>query len=61
MDVPPVIRQRLADLGVEQWELPMIAQVTESYISQLLTHKKAPCRTGQVVMIRWDIFRTAAW
>ena len=41
MVVPPVVRQRLADLGVEQRELSMIAQVTESSISQLLTHKKA--------------------
>ncbi len=42
MDVPTVIRQRLADLGVEQRELATAAQVTESYISQLLTRKKAP-------------------
>ena len=42
MDVPSVIKQRLADLGVEQRDLAMAAQVTESYISQLLTRKKAP-------------------
>lgn len=42
MDVPSVIRQRLADLGVEQRDLATAAQVTESYISQLLTRKKAP-------------------
>jgi transcriptional regulator with XRE-family HTH domain len=42
MDVPAVIRQRLADLGVEQRELATAAHVTESYISQLLTRKKAP-------------------
>jgi len=42
MDVPSVIRQRLTDLGVEQRELAAAAQVTESYISQLLTRKKAP-------------------
>ena len=42
MDVPSVIRQRLADLGVEQRELATAAQVTESYISQLLTRKKLP-------------------
>ena len=42
MDVPFVIRQRLDALGVEQRELATAAQVTESYISQLLTRKKAP-------------------
>jgi len=42
MDIASVIRQRLADLGVEQRGLAMAAQVTESYISQLLTRKKAP-------------------
>ncbi|MGH7209808.1 MAG: helix-turn-helix domain-containing protein [Nitrospiraceae bacterium] len=42
MDAILVIRQRLDDLGVEQRELAMAAQVTESYISQLLTRKKAP-------------------
>ena len=42
MDIPSVIRQRLSQLGVEQRELAMAAQVTESYISQLLTRKKAP-------------------
>ncbi len=42
MDVTSVIRARLEDLGVEQRELATAAQVTESYISQLLTRKKAP-------------------
>jgi transcriptional regulator with XRE-family HTH domain len=42
MDVPSVIRQRLAKLGIEQRDLATAAQVTESYISQLLTRKKAP-------------------
>ena len=42
MDVPAVIRQRLAELGVEQRDLATAAQVTESYISQLLTRKKMP-------------------
>jgi transcriptional regulator with XRE-family HTH domain len=42
MDVPTVIRQRLADRGLEQRDLATAAQVTESYISQLLTRKKAP-------------------
>ena len=42
MDIAFVIRQRLAELGVEQRDLATAAQVTESYISQLLTGKKAP-------------------
>ena len=37
-----VIRHRLEDLGLEQRDLATAAQVTESYISQLLTRKKAP-------------------
>lgn len=42
MDIPLVIRQRLDQLGLEQKDLAMAAQVTESYISQLLSRKKAP-------------------
>jgi transcriptional regulator with XRE-family HTH domain len=42
MDVSVVIRERLDALGLEQRELARAAQVTESYISQLLTRKKAP-------------------
>jgi transcriptional regulator with XRE-family HTH domain len=42
MDVSFVIRQRLEAFGLEQRELARAAQVTESYISQLLTRKKAP-------------------
>ena len=42
MDVAFVIRQRLVELGSEQRELARAAEVTESYISQLLTRKKAP-------------------
>ncbi len=42
MDVALVIRQRLKELGFEQRDLASAAQVTESYISQLLTRKKAP-------------------
>jgi transcriptional regulator with XRE-family HTH domain len=37
-----VIRQRLEELGLEQRELARAAQVTESYISQVLTQKKLP-------------------
>src|SRR5260370_3897402 len=42
MDVPQVIRHRLTELGLEQKDLAVAAQVTESYISQLLARKKAP-------------------
>ncbi len=42
MDLPLVIRQRLEQLGREQRDLAVAAQVTESYISQLLTRRKAP-------------------
>lgn len=42
MDVSLVIGERLAELGLEQKELAVAAEVTESYISQLLTRKKSP-------------------
>ena len=42
MDVPFVIRSRLEELGLEQQDLARAARVTESYISQLLTRKRAP-------------------
>ncbi|MFC2035927.1 helix-turn-helix domain-containing protein [Chloroflexota bacterium] len=42
MDVSLVIRHQLSELGLEQRDLANAAQVTESYISQLLTGKKAP-------------------
>ncbi len=42
MDVCFVIQQRLKELGLEQRDLAVAAEVTESYISQLLTRKKAP-------------------
>jgi transcriptional regulator with XRE-family HTH domain len=42
VDVPFVIRHRLEELGLEQQELARAARVTDSYISQLLTRKKAP-------------------
>ena len=42
MDVSLVIRQRLEEFGLEQRDLARAAQVTESYISQLLTRRKAP-------------------
>lgn len=42
MDVSFVIRRRLEELELEQKDLAHATQVTESYISQLLTRKKAP-------------------
>jgi len=42
MDVSLVIRHRLNELGLDQRDLATAVQVTESYISQLLTGKKAP-------------------
>ena len=48
MDVGLVIKARLEKLGFEQKDLAAAAEVTESYVSQLLTRKKlppAPART----------------
>jgi transcriptional regulator with XRE-family HTH domain len=42
VDVALVIRQRLEEFDLEQRDLARAAQVTESYISQLLTRRKAP-------------------
>jgi len=42
MNFPLLIRQRLKDLGTEQRDLAAATQVTDSYISQLLTGKKTP-------------------
>ena len=42
MDFPLLIRQRLDELEIGQKDLAAAAQVTESYISQLLTGKKPP-------------------
>lgn len=42
MDVSLLIRQRLNELDLDQKVLAAAAQVTESYISQLLARKKAP-------------------
>jgi transcriptional regulator with XRE-family HTH domain len=47
VDVPLVIRHRLKELGLEQKDLAAAAQVTESYISQLLARKKAPPAPGR--------------
>lgn len=42
MDFALVVRQRLEELGLGQRDLANAAQVTESYISQLLGRKKLP-------------------
>ena len=48
MSITIMIKKRLDELGLEQRDLALAAQVTESYISQLLNHRRvlpAPERT----------------
>jgi transcriptional regulator with XRE-family HTH domain len=47
VDLAFVIRHRLKELGLEQKDLAAAAQVTESYISQLLARKKSPPAPGR--------------
>src|SRR5246127_4455540 len=42
MDVSQLIQQKLNELGLEQRALADAAEVTESYISQLLSRRKMP-------------------
>src|SRR5712691_11668979 len=42
MDVSLLIQQKLTELGLDQRDLADAAEVTESYISQLLSRKKMP-------------------
>jgi len=42
VDIPVLIRKRLEELDLEQRDLAVAAEVTESYISQLLSGKKLP-------------------
>jgi transcriptional regulator with XRE-family HTH domain len=42
MDFQLLIRHRLKELGIEQRDLAVAAEVTESYISQLITGKRTP-------------------
>ncbi|MDR3700245.1 MAG: helix-turn-helix transcriptional regulator [Candidatus Sulfopaludibacter sp.] len=52
-----MIRHRLKELGLEQRDLAAAAQVTESYISQLLARKKAPPTSGRTdIYDRVEIF-----
>jgi len=57
MDVSFAIRKRLDLLGLGQKDLAKAACVTESYISQLLTRKKAPPAPGRTdIYDRMDTF-----
>jgi transcriptional regulator with XRE-family HTH domain len=47
MDISLLIRHRLKELGLEQKDLAAAAEVTESYISQLLARKKSPPSPGR--------------
>lgn len=47
MNFPLLIRHRLSELGAEQRALAEATEVTESYISQLLSGKKAPPAPGR--------------
>jgi transcriptional regulator with XRE-family HTH domain len=47
LNLPLVIRHRLNELGLDQKDLAAAAQVTESYISQLLAGKKTPPAPGR--------------
>jgi hypothetical protein len=47
MDACQLIRERLTELGQGQKALAAAAEVTESYISQLLTRKKSPPTPGR--------------
>jgi len=47
VDVSLVIKQRLSELGLDQRDLAAATEVTDSYISQLLTRKKAPPAPGR--------------
>jgi transcriptional regulator with XRE-family HTH domain len=47
VDISALIRNRLNELNLEQKDLAAAAQVTESYISQLLTRKKPPPSPGR--------------
>jgi transcriptional regulator with XRE-family HTH domain len=47
VDLALVIKYRLEELGLEQKDLAAAAQVTGSYISQLLARKKVPPSAGR--------------
>src|SRR5581483_8143421 len=47
MDVSQLIQHKLGELGLDQRDLADAAEVTESYISQLLNRKKMPPASGR--------------
>jgi len=47
LDIALLIKQRLGELHLDQRDLAAAVQVTESYVSQLLTRKKAPPAPGR--------------
>jgi transcriptional regulator with XRE-family HTH domain len=47
VDVSLVIKQRLEEFGLAQRDLARAAEVTESYISQLLTRRRVPPAPGR--------------
>src|SRR5687767_3272109 len=60
VDVSLAIKQRLEELGLDQKELARAAQVTESYVSQLLTRRRARPAPGRTdiydkmdVLLKW--------
>jgi transcriptional regulator with XRE-family HTH domain len=56
VDVCLVIKQRLEELDLEQRDLAAAAEVTESYISQLLTRKKPPAPERTDIYEKMDTF-----
>jgi transcriptional regulator with XRE-family HTH domain len=57
VDFALFVRRRLKKLGLEQRDLAIAAHVTESYISQLLTGKKAPpARQREDLYARMETF-----
>src|SRR5437762_1619309 len=42
MDVSQLVQQKLTELGLDQKDLADAAEITESYVSQLLSRKKMP-------------------
>jgi transcriptional regulator with XRE-family HTH domain len=50
MDIALTLKHRLKELGLDQRALAQAAQVTESYISQLLTQKKLPPASNRTDM-----------
>jgi len=60
VDVCLVIKQRLEELGLEQKDLASAAEVTESYISQMLTRKKLPPAPDRTISTRkWRSFEAS--